>query len=206
MINKNIKAFSILEVLVWILIFSMWIISVYSVIISTLNLNEYNKNFIIASHLAREQIELVRNIRDSNYEKIQAYNQINPNLEDYDKLFEPEQYYKIENDFSPEASFPISVEKISDFEEWETYLNLEMKNYQLCINDNLYAFCDNLDDDEGKKTQFYKYIRIEKVEYMEGAETKEIEKAFKVRSKVIWYKKWYHEFELISIFTDFKRY
>jgi hypothetical protein len=57
----------------------MGIISVFSIIINTLNLNEYNKNYIIAANLAREQIELVRNIRDSNYEKIQIYNQINPN-------------------------------------------------------------------------------------------------------------------------------
>ncbi|MDR1945430.1 MAG: hypothetical protein LBQ59_05220 [Candidatus Peribacteria bacterium] len=57
----------------------MGIISVFSIIINTLNLNEYNKNYIIAAGLAREQIELVRNIRDSNYSKIQIYNQINPN-------------------------------------------------------------------------------------------------------------------------------
>jgi len=47
-------------------------------IVTTLSLNDYNKNYIIASYLAREQLELVRNIRDSNYKKIQVYNQINP--------------------------------------------------------------------------------------------------------------------------------
>ena len=40
--------------------------SVYSIIVSTLRVNDYNKNYIIASNLAREQIEQVRNIRDSN--------------------------------------------------------------------------------------------------------------------------------------------
>ncbi len=88
MINKNNKAFSILEVIVWIFIFTMWIISVYWVIVSTLKLNEYNKNYIIASHLAREQIELVRNIRDSNYKKIKKYNQIDLNTDDFNRVFD----------------------------------------------------------------------------------------------------------------------
>ncbi|MDR2411330.1 MAG: hypothetical protein LBD88_01710 [Candidatus Peribacteria bacterium] len=65
----------------------MGIISVFSIIINTLNLNEYNKNYIIAANLAREQIELVRNIRDSNYAKIQIYNQINPNSDNHSNVF-----------------------------------------------------------------------------------------------------------------------
>jgi len=48
-----------------------------------MQVNDYNKNYIIASNLAREQIELVRNIRDANYKNIQNYNQINPNKVDY---------------------------------------------------------------------------------------------------------------------------
>jgi hypothetical protein len=43
-----------------------------------MNLNDYNKNYIVASNLAREQLELIRNIRDNNYKKVQIYNQINP--------------------------------------------------------------------------------------------------------------------------------
>jgi len=66
----------------------MGILSVYSVIISTLNLNDYNKNYIIASNLAREQLELVRNIRDSNYKKIQIYNQINPSNDNHSNVFQ----------------------------------------------------------------------------------------------------------------------
>jgi hypothetical protein len=41
-------------------------------------MNEYNKNYIIASHLAREQLEILRNNRDYNYEKLQKFDQINP--------------------------------------------------------------------------------------------------------------------------------
>jgi hypothetical protein len=83
---------------------------VYAIITSTLQINDYNENYIIASNLAREQIELVRNIRDSNYKKIQKYNQINPGSSDYDNVFETGKKYKIENIYySTTASFPIQV-------------------------------------------------------------------------------------------------
>lgn len=202
--KKNKKAFSMIEVLVWILIFTMWIISVYSIINSTLNLNDNNKNYIVASHLAREQIELVRNIRDSNYKKIQIYNQLNPSSDVHTFLFEYWKYYKIENDFNLTNGFPISIYQISNFWEWVTELNTKMQDYRLCLNlDNIYTFDCSW---AATKTQFYRYIKIDKVEYNDWVNNETIDDAFKVTSKVIWYMRWYHEFELNSIFTDFKRF
>ncbi len=202
MIKKDKKAFSILEVLVWIFIFSMWIISVYSIIITTLNLNDYNKNYIIASSLAREQLELVRNIRDSNYKKIQIYNQINPNSDNHTRLFEFDKYYKVENDLASTATFPISVDEITDFWEWKVNLSTKMQDYKLCIDpNNFYTYSCAV---WNKQTPFYKYIKIEKVKYNDWSDIT-ISSAFKVTSKVIWYMKGYHEFEIDAIFTDFKR-
>lgn len=201
--KKNKNAFSMIEILVWILIFTMWIVSVYSIIITTLNLNDYNKNYIIASYLAREQLELVRNIRDSNYKKIQVYNQINPLSDSHTNIFEIWKYYKIENDFYT-TSFPINVSEITDFWEGQDMLNTKMNNYLLCLNpENIYTFdCSSWN----KKTYFYRYIKIDKIEYRDISWIKTIDEWFKVTSKVIWYMKWYHEFEVNSIFTDFKRF
>jgi hypothetical protein len=41
-------------------------------------MNTYNKNHIIASNLAREQVELIRNVRDTNYKKLQRWNMLRP--------------------------------------------------------------------------------------------------------------------------------
>ncbi len=74
-----------------------------------------------------------------------------------------------------------------------------MPEYQLCLKDNIYTHdCNN----EAVKVPFYKYIKIERAK----DENWDLIKGFKVLSKVIWYKKWYHEFELTSIFTDFKKF
>ena len=206
MITTNKKAFSLIEILVWIFIFSIWIASVYAIISSTLRINNYNENYIIASNLAREQIEQIRNIRDSNYKKIQNYNQINPSGTDYWVVFEFNKKYKIENNYSTTARFPIELTDITSwFEEWEGKLNwVSMRNYNLCIDtNNRYSYdCSN---PHNIKTQFYKYISIEKVKYNDSWALKEIDDSFLLKSKVIWYKKGYHEFEVKSIIADWKR-
>jgi len=79
-----------------------------------------------------------------------------------------------------------------------------MQDYRLCLSvDNLYTHNCSWDSE---KTYFYKYIKIDKVSYSDWVNTKYIEDSFKVISKVIWYSRWYNEFEVTSIFTDFKRF
>ncbi|NVP17094.1 hypothetical protein HUU51_00030 [Candidatus Gracilibacteria bacterium] len=204
MIKINRSAFSIVEILVGMLIFTMGVVSVYSVIIKTLNLNDYNKNYIIASFLAREQIELVRNIRDSNYKKVQVYNQLNPSTSNHTSVFEVGKYYKIENDISYSNGFSVKINEITDFGEGVSELNGKMLNYELCLNnDNLYVHDCSLSN---KKTIFFKYIKIDPIQYNDLSGLKTIDDGFKVTSKVIWYMKGYHEFEIVSIFTDYKRF
>jgi len=110
------KGFSIIEVLVGIFIFSLGLVSVFMLLSSSLNLNELNKNRIIASNLAREQLEHIRNIRDTNYQTLHAWNQKNPygSFSNPDDFFEVGKYYKIENYFSI-GGFPLRMEEISPF-------------------------------------------------------------------------------------------
>jgi Tfp pilus assembly protein PilV len=76
----NNSGFSIIEVLIGIFVFSLGLISIYALLASSLSINTYNKNAIIASNLAREQVELFRNIRDTNYTKLQVWKQKNPGI------------------------------------------------------------------------------------------------------------------------------
>ena len=211
--KQNPLGFSMIEILIWIFIFSLWFVSIYAIIVSTLNVNTYNKNYIVASNLAREQLELFRNIRDSNYVKIQKYNQRNPNDTNFNKLniahsdydsnflISTWSYYKIENNFNVTASFPISIEPINNFLEWVWNLKRpEMKSYNLCLDsEKRYVYdCITL---WNKETKFFKYIYVSEAKDINGV----IKNAIKVKSKVIWYIKWYHEFEINTIIADFKR-
>ncbi|MDP2090089.1 MAG: prepilin-type N-terminal cleavage/methylation domain-containing protein [Candidatus Gracilibacteria bacterium] len=205
-INITKKGFSIIEILVGIFIFSMGIAGVYAIISSTLRINDLNKNYIIAVNLANEQIELVRNIRDSNYKKIQKYNMINPSSNNYTNVFEYGKKYKIENNYSDTADFPIQVIDITDgFEQGVDKLNgVSMQKYIICI-DSLNRYTHDCNNPNNKKTKFYKYISFEKVTHKEGTNQIDITDAYLVTSKVIWYIRGYHEFEIKSIVADWKR-
>lgn len=188
MILKNKRAFSIIEILIGMFIFTLWLISVYAIITSSVKMNEYNKNYIIASHLAREQLEILRNNRDYNYEKLQKFDQINPHGWDYNRVFSDASKYKIENNMKASALFPIRIEELSNTDF------LDDDNYQLCLDsNNMYVYCvwwTNL-----KETFFYKYTDVEVLDT----------NTLRFTSKVIWKARGIHEFEVKTILSDWKQ-
>jgi Tfp pilus assembly protein PilV len=185
MYKKSSKQwFSIIEILVGMLIFSLWIISVYAVISSSLRINEYNKNYIIAVNLAREQVELLRNNRDYNYDKIQKYDQINPANDTFTNTL-TWAYYTVENDFS---GFPVNIIKIEDIDFTDE------SNYEICLNETTHIYSYDCSE-WNKRTHFFKYIEIKKISNQE----------LKINSVVKWKIKWEHEFELKTILADWKQ-
>jgi Tfp pilus assembly protein PilV len=66
-IIKSGSGFSILEVVIAIFIITMGLVGVLSLVAQNLQVKYVNKNGIIASMLAQEGIELVRNRRDENW-------------------------------------------------------------------------------------------------------------------------------------------
>lgn len=66
-IIKNNSGISIVEVIVAILIITMGMVGVLSLVIQNIQAQYINKNILIASGLAQEGLELVRNVRDLNW-------------------------------------------------------------------------------------------------------------------------------------------
>lgn len=206
--KTNKSWMSIIEVIIAIFIFTMGLSSIYLVIASSINLNEYWKNQIIASNLAREWLELIKNLRDSNYSNLHNWNTINPNLTgDFDlerNMIQTWTYYKVELDY--ETIFPdfsVILEKIDDFKEWKTYINNKMKDYELCLDMNKkYTYkCE-----WNTRSKFFRYIKFEDLKYKDELWNEIVIKdSYKVISKVIWYKKWYHEIDLTTILANHQR-
>ena len=187
LLNSNKSWFSIIEILVGMFIFSLWIISVFSLLSSSVRINEYNKNYIIAANLAREQLELLRFNRDYNYEVLQKFDQINPHGWDYTKVLSWSTYYTVQNNVSW-STFPVDISEISstDF--------VDDKNYQLCLENDMYVYC--LLWTGVQETPFYKYIYVDRTLW---------NNKLKITSKVIWKSKWTHEFEVKTILADWKQ-
>ena len=66
-IRKNNKGFSIVEAVVAIYIITMGLIGVLTLVIKNIQVKYINTNMLVASQLAQEGLELVRNIRDTNW-------------------------------------------------------------------------------------------------------------------------------------------
>lgn len=196
----NNKWFSIIEVLVWIFIFAIWLVSTYFLIVYTMSLNEYSKNSIVASNLSREWIELIRNVRDTNYVNYYRWNKMP--WEDVYNLFQTWVYYKVENDFSDSLE-NVKITKINDFSEWEKNLE-KMENYRLCLDENnIYTYDCSWDN---IKTYFYRYVKFDDVKYNSNSWwVVTLNDALKLTSKTIWYSRGYHEVSLDTILTDFQK-
>lgn len=65
--EKNIKGFSLVEVLVVISVMTFGLLGLVSLVKQNIQVQSVNKNFLIASMLSQEGLELVRNIRDENW-------------------------------------------------------------------------------------------------------------------------------------------
>ena len=66
-IKQKLDGFGLIEVTVSIYIISMGLLGLMSLVSQNLKIQNINKNTIIASQLAQEGIELVRNVRDNNW-------------------------------------------------------------------------------------------------------------------------------------------
>ncbi|MCK5319886.1 hypothetical protein KAJ61_00670 [Candidatus Parcubacteria bacterium] len=63
----NNKGFSILEASVVMGVVSIGLLGVFSLVLQNIQVQKVNKNMLVASMLAQEGLELVRNIRDDNW-------------------------------------------------------------------------------------------------------------------------------------------
>lgn len=63
----NMKGFTLIEIMVAIAVMSLGVVGVYSLVSVVIRTSAINTDQFIASELAREGMELVRNIRDQNW-------------------------------------------------------------------------------------------------------------------------------------------
>jgi len=65
--NHNKLAFSLLETVVVLFIVSVGLVSILSLTVDSVRAQNLNKNSLVAYRLAQEGLELIKNVRDSNF-------------------------------------------------------------------------------------------------------------------------------------------
>ena len=215
--NSNNKGwFSIIEIMIGIFVFSLGLTSIFAMLSGSISMSDYSRNLIIGSNLANEELELYKNIRDSNYAEWNLWNRIDPSAKYSDNIntaFQIGWYYIIENNYEDWANFPIKTLSLSSSvdEDIKSY-EPSMDEYQLCLNENKqYVYCNW--DSSLEKTVFYRYLRIEKAIYDDSSGNEkdlidvwsEKEVAYKIISKVLWTGKKFGSTEISTIVTDWKK-
>ena len=76
MFQKNSHGFTLVELLISIIIFTIGLMSVYSLITSSIHAAATGRDKIMASNIGQERIEIVRYIRDRNWVLHQNWNTI----------------------------------------------------------------------------------------------------------------------------------
>jgi len=192
------KWFSIIEVMVGIFIFTIGFISIYALLLSTFGVNRYSQNSLIASHLAREGIELVRNIRDNNFSSSYLWNKVpGKSVTDFFKEHIP---YTVENNFDSLREGDVIFKEIDDFWEGESEMMGKMMKYELHLTQQG-IYTHDTSDSMSKWAKFWRYIQFTPV--MDDSWI--VDGALHLISKVIWYDTKYNEITIDTILTDFLR-
>lgn len=205
-VMKKKYALTLIEMLVAILVFSIWILAVLRVIMWNISVMDYTNRKLQSTILAKEWIELLYNVRDSNLEKNLPWNCVmnpiiyaaNTTSQDLTRLMSnsPDEVSAICSDYFWVGKFlQLSFDKnyyiiqktvvsIDDFDQ------LFDKN-RLCLykdttkNMSWYAYCSN--EPWWEETFFARYLSFSKVK---TSGTLPEEKILKVESHVL-FKKWW---------------
>jgi len=102
------SGFNLAEVLVAITVLVVAITAIMDLIISNINVQSKNEDYLVASMLSQEGIELVRNVRDRNW-----LFEISPSRSPWEKIYDPS-----DNDFT------IDIRMDSDAVNYPNYPNI----------------------------------------------------------------------------------
>ncbi|EKE28569.1 MAG: hypothetical protein ACD_3C00043G0008 [uncultured bacterium (gcode 4)] len=208
--NKR-RWFTIVELLVAILIFTIWWLSAYLLVYAAIGSSLKAKNEIIAWNLAREKIELIKNMRDTNWVRVLDWNKLDNSIigNNAGTTDLTSGYFKIENDFQLDTNLrpSIKLQKLNGFIEDRAHIT-DLSNSQnrtmLCLDSKWrYSYvCSPWD----KPTKFYAFLKVSPLNVKNSSDAiVVVDKALKIDAIVYNYEKSFNKFIISTIITDWKR-
>lgn len=177
-LHSRKKGFTLVELLVGMTIFTVGITSIFLLLESTFKSASISRNEIIVANLLREQIELIRNLKENNYKNFAKWdlakieNSTETNLFEWTFLVENnfgEKEFKFDENWINESPIKITEKILSDEKNNEKIF----EETRLCFNsENFYIHCNNSTNE--KKTSFASYVKISEMKYDEKNENSKI--------------------------------
>ena len=173
------SGFTLIELLVGMTIFSIAITSIFLLLESTMKSVRISRNEVIISNLLREQLELVRNVRDANLAKGAAWNVAR--IDDGAETKFSSGTFLIENDFGANVT-KFGNDSTGSFSILESPVKIKKANFssdeietkfqesQLCFDDyKRYIRCDSDAHRTQSGTTFASYTNIFPMYFGSGA-------------------------------------
>ena len=204
----NKKGFTVLELMVGIVIFTLGFLGAYLLIDSANTVSIRSRDEIIGANIMREQIELMKNLRDTNWIRFRSWDSIESAKlpTETQGTLQANNFYSITNNFHTEKS--IHIEKLSNLSpSKETILQEFQKDnssIRLCV-DNLGRYVRDCSD--GKtKTNYASFLQIEPLLTKNTLTNTDIpvEKAYKLTVFFASFNKGYRLTNMSTVITDWK--
>lgn len=161
--SQNKKGFTILELMVGIIVFTLGFLGAYLLVDSANNTSIRSRDEIIGANIMREQIELLKNLRDTNWIQFRSWNSIDlaKSITESDTTLQPNTFYTVKNSFSGDQK--IHIKKLASFtNDKDTLISEFQKNnspIRLCI-DSLDRYVHNCSG-TNTKTNYASFLHIE---------------------------------------------
>lgn len=112
---QNKKGFTVLELMVGIVVFTLGFLGAYLLVESASSASLRSRDEIIGANIMREQIELLKNLRDTNWIQFRSWNSIElaKRAAETSDVLELNTFYTIVNNFSEGKT--LHIEKLTGF-------------------------------------------------------------------------------------------
>lgn len=194
--------------MVGIVVFTLGFLGAYLLVESASNASLRSRDEIVGANIMREQIELIKNLRDTNWIQFRSWNSIElaRTATETDKTLQPNGFYAIANDFSPNRS--IRIEKLSGFSDEKSTVISEFQKadspIRLCI-DTLGRYVHSCAEGN-RKTNYVSFLRIEPLITANTLVNTPVpvDRAYKVTVFFVSLDKGYRAASMKTIVTDWK--
>ncbi len=166
------------ELLVAIVVFALGLVAAYSLLRTATSLSDRSRDEIIGGNLLRERLELVKNLRDSNWMALRSWDSLRKGVsvttDDASFCPNPEfcrlipGAYVVENDFlDPES--PIRIHRLSEVPDKEAVIaefRSSSPKFRLCLDSKgRYVHDCSLD---ARKTPYFAWVTVGEVKAEES--------------------------------------
>lgn len=208
--RSNRDGFTILELMVGIIVFTLGFLGAYLLVDSAGGASIRSRDEIIGANIMREQIELIKNLRDSNWIQFRTWNstELAKPIIETDTTFQADSYYTIMNNFT--STKTIELKRLADIssDKWMIINDMQRatpaSQIRLCI-DSLGRYVHDCTG-TNRKTNYASFLQIEPLKTKNTITNTQIsvDRAYKITVFFASLSKGYRLTNMSTIVTDWK--